>query len=318
MVPVRVPLWFDEGYAVLAAKEYGRFAALRLNLAVATGKVPELRALDGALRGSADDAEAAYALAGSAVAELARRCKGGDLTRFLELLEQGIAFDDAVATATGYTTDRFEGVWLRSVRSRYNWFIWLATGGMWFVVTLVLVWAAASRRRREAPRRAALDAGWPVLGIVYDVTRDLMYYATKGEGCWLGTRRLMALSTPLNDASILMMTSNCIDAAGRCPGYAKLWLGQTNWKLRMIGSAALEATQVAAGIAHGALTLNGKLWDIAAPAALVIESGGVITDLKGNAIFPIDLTNYAGAKVPFLAAGIWAQAELLREIRVWP
>ena len=163
-----------------------------------------------------------------------------------------------------------------------------------------------------------LDAGSPVLGIVFDVCRDLMYYAARGEGCWVGTRRLHALTTPLNDASLLMMTSNCNDSTGRCPGYATQWLGQTNWKLRMIGSAALEATQVAAGIAHGAITINGKLWDIAAPAALVIEAGGLMTDLKGNAIFPINLTNYAGAKVPFLAAAPGAQSELLREIRMYP
>jgi myo-inositol-1(or 4)-monophosphatase len=163
-----------------------------------------------------------------------------------------------------------------------------------------------------------LDAGSPVLGIVFDVSRDLMYCAAKGEGCWVGSRRLRALTTPLSDASILMMTSNCIDSTGRCPKFAERWLSQTNWKLRMIGSAALEAVQVAAGIAHGAVTLNGKLWDIAAPAALVIEAGGVITNLKGEAIFPIDLTNYAGAKVPFLAAGTGAQAELLREIRLNP
>lgn len=161
MVPERVPLWFDEGYAVLAAKEYGRFAALRLNLTVATGKVPELRELDGALRGSADDAEAAYALAGSAVAELGRRCRGGDLHQLMTLLEQGVPFDNAVFRATGLTIDRFEDVWIRGVRQHYNWFVWLATGGMWLVVTLILSWAAASRKRREAPRRAALDIGWP-------------------------------------------------------------------------------------------------------------------------------------------------------------
>ena len=163
-----------------------------------------------------------------------------------------------------------------------------------------------------------LDAGYPVLGIVYDVTRDLMYYSTKGEGCWVGTRRLHALETLLTDASILMMTSNCVDSTGRCPAYAIRWLGQTNWKLRMIGSAALEAVQVAAGIAHGAVTINGKLWDITAPAALVLEAGGLITDLRGNAIFPIDLTNYVGAKVPFVAAGPGAQKELLEEIRTHP
>ncbi len=157
----RVPLWFDEGYAVLAAEEYGRFAALRLNLAVATGKVPELRALDGALRGSDGDAETAYALAGSAVAELAHRGRGGKLDGLLELLERGVPFDDAVASATGYPIDRFEDLWTRSVRQHYNWFVWLATGGMWLIVTLMLMWAAASRKRREAPRRAALDIGWP-------------------------------------------------------------------------------------------------------------------------------------------------------------
>src|SRR5258705_408212 len=93
----------------------------------------------------------------------------------------------------------------------------------------------------------------------------------KGKGCWLGTRRLTALSTPMGDASILMMTSNCCDASGRAPAYAARWISQTNWKLRIIGSAALEAAQVAAGIAHGAITINGKLWDAAAPAVLVIE-----------------------------------------------
>ena len=45
-VKVRVPLWFDEGYAVLASREYGGLAALQLNLAVAAGRVPTLAALD--------------------------------------------------------------------------------------------------------------------------------------------------------------------------------------------------------------------------------------------------------------------------------
>ena len=86
----------------------------------------------------------------------------------------------------------------------------------------------------------------------------------------------------------------------------------------MLGSAALEATQVAAGVAHGAVTVNGKLWDIAAPAALVLEAGGLITDLRGQNIFPFDARRYDGAKVPFLAAAPAAQQTLLREIREYP
>ncbi len=156
-----------------------------------------------------------------------------------------------------------------------------------------------------------LDRGMPMLGVVYDVTRDLMYAAAKGQGCWLGTRRLAALTTPMNDASILMMTSNCCDPTGRAPAYAARWISQTNWKLRIIGSAALEAAQVA-------ITINGKLWDIAAPAALVLEAGGHITTLAGAPIFPFNLMNYVGAKVPFLAAAPLAHPQLLREIATYP
>ena len=82
----------------------------------------------------------------------------------------------------------------------------------------------------------------------------------------------------------------------------------------MLGSAAVEAVQVAAGVAHGAVTVNGKLWDVAAPAALVLEAGGVLTDLRGEPVFPFDLARYNGAKVPFLAAGPKAHGALLEEL----
>ena len=159
-----------------------------------------------------------------------------------------------------------------------------------------------------------LEAGRPRLGVVFDVTRDLVYSSAEGEGAWVGTRRLQAHQTPLSESSMLMLTSNLL-TAGRCPDYACRWIAQTDWKIRMLGSAALEAVQVAAGVAHGAITVNGKLWDVAAPAAIVLEAGGVITDLQGRPIFPFNLSNYQGAKVPFLAAGPNAHAQLLEEVR---
>ena len=120
--------------------------------------------------------------------------------------------------------------------------------------------------------------------------------------------------TPLSDASMIMFTSNLLDRTGRCPDWACQYLAQQTWKLRILGSAALEATYVAAGVAHGAVTVNGKLWDVAAAAALVLEAGGVMTDLAGKAIFPFDLAHYSGAKVPFLAAGRLAHGPLLKMI----
>lgn len=160
-----------------------------------------------------------------------------------------------------------------------------------------------------------MEKGRPILGVVYDVTRDQMYAAASGEGAWLGNRRLRVLETPMSDASMLMLTSNLLDKTGKCPAWAVRWIGQTNWKVRMIGSAALEAIQVAAGVAHGAVTMNGKLWDAVAPAAVLLEAGGTFTTLTGEPIFPFNLRNYTGAKVPFLAATPSSRETLLGEIK---
>jgi myo-inositol-1(or 4)-monophosphatase len=159
-----------------------------------------------------------------------------------------------------------------------------------------------------------LDQGMPILGVVYDVTRDIVYSAAKGEGAWANTRQIKALDTPLSDSSMLMLTSNLLYPDGQCPPWAGRWISQTNWKIRMLGSAALEATMVAAGVAHGAITVNGKLWDAVAPCALMMEAGGVVTDLQGRAVFPFDLKGYAGKKVPFLAAGPGAHERLVAEL----
>ncbi len=162
-VPGRVPLWFDEGYAVLASGEYDRMAALRLNLSVAVGRIPEsLDELNAQLRGDADDAEAAYALAASAVSELSRRNPTHTLKPLLAQLEEGTPFDDAVEITTGLHDGRFDDAWRQAVRQRYNLMLWVMTGGAWLLLSFLLIWAAASRRRREAGRRRALDEGWTI------------------------------------------------------------------------------------------------------------------------------------------------------------
>lgn len=159
-----------------------------------------------------------------------------------------------------------------------------------------------------------LKQGKPVLGVVYDVTRDLMYTAAAGQGAWLGSKRLTVNPRAMSDSSVVMLTSNLLDQHGRCPPFPTRWLAQTNWKIRMLGSAALEAVQVGAGVAQAAITMNGKLWDVAAPAAIVAEAGGLILSLKGEPVFPIDLRDYTGAKVPFIATTPAARDLMLEEI----
>jgi Peptidase MA superfamily len=161
-VSVRLPLWFDEGYATWAAGEWDRLGALELNLAVARGALPGFRNLDGALRGTETSADAAYALAASAVTELARRNPTGTLTPLLARLQGGSDFDAAVLATTGLPVERFEEEWQRSVRRRYGLATWLLAGGGWVVVALTVLGLVHFRRRADQKRRAALDDGWEV------------------------------------------------------------------------------------------------------------------------------------------------------------
>jgi Peptidase MA superfamily len=158
----RVPLWFDEGYASWAAGEWDRLGVLDLNLAVVRGAVPDLRALDGALRGSASTADAAYALAVSVVTELARRNPSGSLTPLLQRLEAGEDFDAAVLATTGLTMSQFDTQWRRAIRQRYNLATWLLAGGGWGILAFSMWALVRIRRRADLPRRAALDEGWEV------------------------------------------------------------------------------------------------------------------------------------------------------------
>src|SRR3954463_13303077 len=112
-----------------------------------------------------------------------------------------------------------------------------------------------------------LEAGQPIMGVVYDVCRDEMSCAANGHGAWRGTKAIAAPVSALSYSSMIMMTSNLL-VQGRTPNWACRWRGQTNWKVRILGSAALECVQVAAGVAHGAVTVNGKLWEVRPPPPL--------------------------------------------------
>lgn len=161
-VRVRLPLWFDEGYAAWAAGEFGGLDALRLNLAVTGGGVPELDRLNAELRGPGPGVGAAYALAMSAVMELARRHPTGSLDPLLERLQGGESFADAVRASTGLTVEQFDLAWRRALRRRYSLLTWLLGGGGWLLVAAGLWLAVRYRRRADRSRRAALDAGWDI------------------------------------------------------------------------------------------------------------------------------------------------------------
>jgi hypothetical protein len=113
-----LPLWFEEGYAALAAGEWDRLDALRLNWQVARGVRMDLDELNRTLRSDRIDAGSAYALAMTAVLLLDRWGGNRRLGPLLDELAREPTFDAAVRAAYHVTEGDFETRWQRDVAER--------------------------------------------------------------------------------------------------------------------------------------------------------------------------------------------------------
>ena len=156
-----LPLWFEEGYAAVAAGEWDRLDALRLNWQVARGVELDLDEVDRTLRSDEPDATTAYALATTAVLLLERWGGGRGLAPLIEQLTRDPTLDAALRHTYHVTEGDFEVRWQRDVAARYGWLGWAsAVGVFWAGLGLMLIWLVRLRRRRDRDRKALLDEGW--------------------------------------------------------------------------------------------------------------------------------------------------------------
>ncbi|HVA56933.1 MAG: hypothetical protein WBQ26_02730 [Gemmatimonadaceae bacterium] len=155
----RAPRWFDEGYASFSAHEFTGHDALAANLALAVKGVPTLDGLEGYFSGGATTARAGYALAASAVSDMAALDPSRGLTRVFAAWRETGSLDQALRRADGTTLDGFEADWRKRARRRYGALALmedLTLVGILLVVVILPLWIA--RRRRDRSRFAALVA----------------------------------------------------------------------------------------------------------------------------------------------------------------
>lgn len=123
----------------------------------------------------------------------------------------------------------------------------------------------------------------PLLGVVYDPTRDELFTAVRGGGAFLNGRRLAVTgTTELVDAVI---TSGFpYDKHTNPDNNLREW-GAFLVKIRgerRLGSAALDLCYVAAGRLDGYWEKDLKPYDAMAGLLLVREAGGRVTDYGGE------------------------------------
>ena len=114
------------------------------------------------------------------------------------------------------------------------------------------------------------------------------WYAWRGGGAWaveLGTApRALRVSgvTDLAEAAISTASHAELDGSGLAPGLHRLL--EAVWRDRGYGDFWAYAL-VAGGAIDAMLELDLSIWDAAAPAVIVEEAGGRITDFGGRRIF---------------------------------
>jgi hypothetical protein len=159
---LRVPRWFDEGYAQRASGGWNVQEAWRLRLGLARGGTPPLDSLTLDWPRGRTGAELAYLLSGSAVEYLVSETGERGLDVFLGRWRETGDFEEAFRRTFGYTSETFETRWSEYVRLRYGWILMLTqTAVFWAFAGLALVLLSRLRAQRNRERLARLRASEP-------------------------------------------------------------------------------------------------------------------------------------------------------------
>jgi len=122
-----------------------------------------------------------------------------------------------------------------------------------------------------------------LLGLVYSIRNDEVFYATKGSGAWLNGKRINVSKTSMiNDMLVgtgfpftnYKLLNPYLDAL-------KFFIENTHG-VRRIGSAAIDLAYVACGRFDAFFEYNLKPWDVLAGILIIREAGGVVSDFSGN------------------------------------
>lgn len=156
---LRVPRWFDEGYAQYASGGWDATEAWRLRVLLAMRRAPAMDSLTLSWPRDRAAAGVAYLLAASALDYLLQNSGERGLEIFLDRWLQEESFETALRGTFGVTSGQLEADWRRWVKSRYGWlFVMSHSAVFWGLLALVLLLMARTRQVRNRERMARLRA----------------------------------------------------------------------------------------------------------------------------------------------------------------
>jgi len=120
--------------------------------------------------------------------------------------------------------------------------------------------------------------------VVYDPTRNDLFFASKGRGAFRNDKRLR-VSKRLRLAESLIGTGFPFRRGDNLKRYVQMFedVIQHCAGLRRPGAAALDLCYVAAGYYDGFFETGLSPWDIAAGSLMITEAGGLVGNFTGEA-----------------------------------
>lgn len=157
---------------------------------------------------------------------------------------------------------------------------------------------------------ACMREGKPVAAAMAVAPEQAIYSAGHGLGAFRNGRRIRLGPSRLDDAAIVGVQWL------RGPNQLRFLpaLLNTGTRVRNLGCTVVQLCDVAMGRLQANLQEQGRIWDIAAPALVVMESGGCFTDWSGKPIYPLARLD-PEPHYPSLAAGKAVHQMVLRSVR---
>jgi len=130
------------------------------------------------------------------------------------------------------------------------------------------------------------DGSGLIAGAVYDPCRDETFHAHRGGGAFLNGSPIACTKLDQLDAA-LIATGFPFREMVNLPSYLAAFerFVRSTSGLRRAGSASLDLVYTASGRYDGFFEVGLKSWDLAGGALVVMEAGGVVTDVRGGASF---------------------------------
>ncbi|MFP4282085.1 MAG: inositol monophosphatase family protein [Opitutales bacterium] len=143
---------------------------------------------------------------------------------------------------------------------------------------------------------ALLKNGEPVYGLVYDFGADRLIEGGPGFGLWVGKRRIEVRARPFSRREGVVGIHFPVSEA--VLGQLAPMLGR--YRMRSLGSGALNLAYTALGLLDGCIDHKVKVWDIAAGVALAGATGRCIEYVETSP-FPLRKFHVEAPLVPYFA-----------------